>query len=129
MFGDHRGRGGVTSSHRPSDLTGGGAWPAQPGSPVEGLGEVGDQGPAFHREVGAYAKQRGIETLWCAGELTTHAAQAFGGARHFATVAEIVAAVKNHEAPACRAVVVKGSRFMRMEQVVAALAEGGAHAA
>lgn len=93
------------------------------------MGEVGDQGPAFHREVGAYAKERGIETLWCAGELMAHAAQAFGGARHFATVADLVAAVKNNEAPACRAVVVKGSRFMRMEQVVAALAGGGAHAA
>ena len=31
------------------------------------MGEVGDQGPAFHREVGAYASERGIETLWAAG--------------------------------------------------------------
>jgi UDP-N-acetylmuramoyl-tripeptide--D-alanyl-D-alanine ligase len=93
------------------------------------MGEVGDQGPAFHQEVGAYAQLRGIESLWCAGALSTHAAQAFAGARHFATVAELVAAVQNHEAPACNAVVVKGSRFMRMEQVVAALTAGGAHAA
>jgi UDP-N-acetylmuramoyl-tripeptide--D-alanyl-D-alanine ligase len=28
------------------------------------MGEVGDQGPAFHAEVGAYARQRGIEQLW-----------------------------------------------------------------
>ena len=27
------------------------------------MGEVGDQGPAFHAEVGAYAQQRGIEQL------------------------------------------------------------------
>lgn len=93
------------------------------------MGEVGDQGPAFHREVGAYAQQRGIEALWCAGELMAHAAQAFAGARYFATVADLIGAVKNNEAPACNAVVVKGSRFMRMEQVVAALTAGGAHAA
>lgn len=91
------------------------------------MGEVGDQGPAFHREVGAYAKERGIESLWCAGELMKHAAAEFPGARHFENVAALVAALK--EAPACNAVVVKGSRFMKMEQVVAALTAGGAHAA
>lgn len=93
------------------------------------MGEVGDQGPAFHREVGAYAVERGIDALWCAGTSTTHAAQAFAGARHFPTVADLVAAIERNETPACRAVVVKGSRFMRMEQVVAALKGGRAHAA
>jgi UDP-N-acetylmuramoyl-tripeptide--D-alanyl-D-alanine ligase len=91
------------------------------------MGEVGDQGPAFHREVGAYAQQRGIESLWVAGELMKHAASAFAGARHFDSVAALIAALG--EAPACNAVVVKGSRFMKMEQVVAALTAGGAHAA
>ena len=93
------------------------------------MGEVGDQGPAFHREVGAYARERGIETLWAAGALCAEAASAFGaGARHFATVAELLAALP--QAPVCRAVVAKGSRFMKMEQVVAALlaAPGGDHA-
>jgi len=89
------------------------------------MGEVGDQGPAFHREVGAYAQQRGIESLWVAGELMKHAASAFAGARHFDSVAALIAALG--EAPACNAVVVKGSRFMKMERVVAALrAPGGA---
>jgi len=91
------------------------------------MGEVGDQGPAFHREVGLYARQRGIESLWVAGELMRHAAAAFTGARHFESVAALLAALA--EAPACSAVVVKGSRFMKMEQVVAALTAGGAHAA
>ncbi len=93
------------------------------------MGEVGDQGPAFHREVGAYAKERGVETLWTVGDASRHAAIAFSGARHFATVAELLAALA--QAPDCRAVVVKGSRFMKTEQVVAALLAnaGGAHAA
>jgi UDP-N-acetylmuramoyl-tripeptide--D-alanyl-D-alanine ligase len=91
------------------------------------MGEVGDQGPAFHAEVGGYARQRGIETLWCTGELMRHAAQAFAGARHFASVEALVAELKH--APVAASIVVKGSRFMRMERVVAALMEGGAHAA
>jgi len=93
------------------------------------MGEVGDQGPAFHREVGAYAKERGIESLWTVGDASRHAASAFDGARHFASVAELLAALA--QAPDCRAVVVKGSRFMKTEQVVAALlaGAGGAHAA
>ncbi len=83
------------------------------------MGEVGDQGQEFHREVGAYARSRGIDALWTAGSASAHAAAAFGGARHFDTVANLIAALPG--APECAAVVVKGSRFMKMEQVVAAL--------
>ncbi len=90
------------------------------------MGEVGDQGPAFHAEVGAHARVRGIETVWCVGELMRHAAAA-ANARHFGTVAELLAALD--ETPPYSTVLVKGSRFMKMEQVVAALQAGGAHAA
>ncbi len=68
-----------------------------------------------------------VDSLWTAGDLSAHAAQAFGAARHFATVAALIATLA--EAPPIASVVVKGSRFMRMEQVVAALTAGGAHAA
>jgi UDP-N-acetylmuramyl pentapeptide synthase len=96
------------------------------------MGEVGNQGPAFHAEVGAYAKARGIDALWVAGAMSVHAAQAFQGARHFGAVESLIAALD--QAPPCNAVVVKGSRFMQMERVVAALlasssTPGGAHAA
>lgn len=84
------------------------------------MGEVGDQGPQFHAEVGAYARQMGIEHLWCAGSATEASAQAFGpGARRFADSAALAAAV--HEGPAVGSALVKGSRYMRMEHVVAAL--------
>jgi UDP-N-acetylmuramoyl-tripeptide--D-alanyl-D-alanine ligase len=84
------------------------------------MGEVGDQGPAFHREVGAYAAQRGVAQLWTAGSAARDAAAAYGpAARAFGSVAEMLLALA--EQPACAQALVKGSRFMKMEQIVAAL--------
>jgi UDP-N-acetylmuramyl pentapeptide synthase len=87
------------------------------------MGEVGSQGPEFHREVGAYACSRKISSLYALGSATRDAVQAFGeGARHFESVEELVKHVRG------RTILVKGSRFMRMERVVAALtgqAQGG----
>jgi UDP-N-acetylmuramoyl-tripeptide--D-alanyl-D-alanine ligase len=80
------------------------------------MGEVGDQGPAFHAEVGAYARERGIEQLYTLGEQ----AAAMQG-RHFADVDALKAAVLQ-ALPATESVLVKGSRFMKMERVVEAIA-------
>src|SRR5262245_42890727 len=58
------------------------------------MGEVGVQGAEFHREVGAYARARSIDSLLALGEATRDAVQAFGpGARHFGGVDELVAHV------------------------------------
>ncbi|MEZ0203617.1 MAG: UDP-N-acetylmuramoylalanyl-D-glutamyl-2, 6-diaminopimelate--D-alanyl-D-alanine ligase, partial [Ideonella sp.] len=58
--------------------------------------------------------------LWCAGEMASHIAAAYGpAARHFGTVAQLLSQIG--QAPAFSSVLVKGSRFMKMEQVVAAL--------
>jgi UDP-N-acetylmuramoyl-tripeptide--D-alanyl-D-alanine ligase len=93
------------------------------------MGEVGSQGPAFHREVGAYARERGIDRMLAAGELSREAADAFGaGATHYATVEELAASAAA-AAAGCGSVLVKGSRFMRMERVLPMLgqATGGHH--
>ncbi|NQW79851.1 MAG: UDP-N-acetylmuramoyl-tripeptide--D-alanyl-D-alanine ligase [Polaromonas sp.] len=84
------------------------------------MGEVGDRGPEFHTEIGAYALQRGIEQLVCTGELTLHAAEAFQGARHHLAFEALMADVQK-TLPDCASVLVKGSRFMKMERVVDAI--------
>ena len=94
------------------------------------MGEVGDEGPAFHREIGRHARAAGVERLFAAGALAREAVAAFGtGATHFDSVEALAADVAAH-AHGGVTVLVKGSRFMRMERVVAALtgeSPGGAH--
>lgn len=87
------------------------------------MGEVGDQGPAFHGEIGAYARARGIDTLWATGEAAPHAVAAFGAqGRHFASAEDLIGALPaSPAATQAAAILVKGSRFMRMERVVDAL--------
>jgi UDP-N-acetylmuramyl pentapeptide synthase len=92
------------------------------------MGEVGAQGVAFHAEAGAYARRRGIERLLAHGPLAIHAAMAFGGGRHFEHIGALNDAVRSHLAQ-CASIAVKGSRFMAMERVIAALTEEAAHAA
>jgi len=85
------------------------------------MGEVGDEGPDFHSEVGRYARERGISSVLALGESTAHTVAAFGpGARHFATMADLADALDRARDKGTT-VLVKGSRFMRMERVVAAL--------
>jgi UDP-N-acetylmuramoyl-tripeptide--D-alanyl-D-alanine ligase len=80
------------------------------------MGEVGPQGPEFHREIGAYARQKGVSRLLALGESSAHAVEGFGAAgQHFGDVEALVRAIEG------RTVLVKGSRFMRMERVVVAL--------
>jgi UDP-N-acetylmuramoyl-tripeptide--D-alanyl-D-alanine ligase len=94
------------------------------------MGEVGDQGPEFHREIGAYAKSRGIDALLGLGDMTGLAVKAFGeGGMHAGTVDALLELLAPYDRPASN-LLIKGSRFMRMERVVAALtgvAAGGAH--
>jgi UDP-N-acetylmuramoyl-tripeptide--D-alanyl-D-alanine ligase len=84
------------------------------------MGEVGEQGPAFHTEAGAEAKAAGIEHFYALGDLARSSVAAFPGAQHFDSMDALIAAVLR-QLPACNSILVKGSRFMRMERVVDAV--------
>jgi UDP-N-acetylmuramoyl-tripeptide--D-alanyl-D-alanine ligase len=85
------------------------------------MGEVGSDGPAFHVEIGAYAKQHGISLLVTLGQLALNSRDAFGhGASHFEQIEPLLKKLDECVTPAST-VLVKGSRFMKMERVVAYL--------
>ena len=86
------------------------------------MGELGDAAAQFHREIGITARELGIERLLALGALSAQAVQAFGpGAEHFAEI-ETLQRQLAAELDAQTTVLVKGSRFMKMERVVQACA-------
>jgi UDP-N-acetylmuramoyl-tripeptide--D-alanyl-D-alanine ligase len=98
------------------------------------MGELGETAADMHREIGAYAKRAQLERLLVLGELSKEMAAGFGaGAQHFESP-EALSAELNKQLTADTTVLVKGSRFMRMERVVALLLaetneKGSKHAA
>ncbi|HSD55172.1 MAG TPA: UDP-N-acetylmuramoyl-tripeptide--D-alanyl-D-alanine ligase [Burkholderiales bacterium] len=82
------------------------------------MGEVGVQGEAFHEEVGRYAKEAGVDRLIAVGTLARSAARAFGaGGEHLDSIEAVIARAQGLTALK-GTILVKGSRFMRMERVV-----------
>lgn len=91
------------------------------------MGELGADAAAMHASVGAQAKASGIDRLFAFGPLARSAADAFGtGSERFDHIQDLLNTLGDG-VPADVTVLVKGSRSMRMERVVAALsAEKGA---
>ena len=83
------------------------------------MGELGPQAPALHERVGELARTLGIQRLYGFGELARHAGTKFGrGSRHFEVPEALIDAL--HECMhAEMTVLIKGSRSMRMERIVA----------
>jgi UDP-N-acetylmuramoyl-tripeptide--D-alanyl-D-alanine ligase len=94
------------------------------------MGELGEHSAALHAEVGRFAREEGIDALLALGDASRGAVEAFGpNGRHFSDIDSITAAALA-ESRAGATVLVKGSRFMRMERVADALTgEEGGHAA
>jgi UDP-N-acetylmuramoyl-tripeptide--D-alanyl-D-alanine ligase len=89
------------------------------------MGELGDEGPAMHAEVGAFARAAGIDALIAVGPASAQAARAFGPqARHYDSI-DAAREAAQAEAAAGAVLLVKGSRFMQMERMADALAGGG----
>jgi UDP-N-acetylmuramoyl-tripeptide--D-alanyl-D-alanine ligase len=103
------------------------------------MGEVGNQGPEFHREVGAYAAVQGVNKLFTLGEQCQFAIAGFedtkktlsltASSSHFADMNLLIVQLRNElqgqiaHGNRHLNILVKGSRFMRMERVVQALLE------
>jgi len=82
------------------------------------MGELGAGAAQFHREIGIAARELGIEKMFAMGALSAGAVQEFGaGARHFDSVEALYSAL-DKELDEQTIVLVKGSRFMKMERVV-----------
>ncbi|WJF90653.1 UDP-N-acetylmuramoyl-tripeptide--D-alanyl-D-alanine ligase [Paraburkholderia bonniea] len=93
------------------------------------MGEVGDNGPAFHREIGAYARTRGIDALYALGPASLDACHAYGPeACHVADAVTLVERLQQAGFGPAATLLVKGSRFMQMERVVDALTHSQPHA-
>jgi UDP-N-acetylmuramoyl-tripeptide--D-alanyl-D-alanine ligase len=82
------------------------------------MGELGGDALRFHAETGDFARQLCIQRLLALGEMSRETVRAFGaGGQHFDDV-ESLCGVLGSELAAGTTVLVKGSRFMRMERVV-----------
>jgi UDP-N-acetylmuramoyl-tripeptide--D-alanyl-D-alanine ligase len=88
------------------------------------MGELGQEGAALHAQTGEEARRAGVDHLLTLGELSEAAARAFGsGAKHFREL-DALATALDGLLSADTTVLVKGSRFMRMERVVQHLING-----
>ncbi len=96
------------------------------------MGELGEQAEALHADVATYAKQQGVKQLWVTGEWGEVMTAAFGaGSKAFPSKDALIVhfteekgteekGTEEHTIDA-DVVLVKGSRYMKMEQVVTAL--------
>jgi len=80
------------------------------------MGEVGQDTAAMHTEVGDYAKKAGVDQLLVMGYDTRHTLEAFGAQAQFCETPEEVCVEILQLKPS--SILVKGSRFMKMERVV-----------
>lgn len=90
------------------------------------MGEVGDQGDAFHDEVLHYAAKQNLQSLWLHGGAMAQASTRTKIGLYQESLPQLIAMLQTAIRQAQNeqrhpSVWVKGSRFMRMERVVEAL--------
>jgi UDP-N-acetylmuramoyl-tripeptide--D-alanyl-D-alanine ligase len=101
--------------------------PSPRGLVLGDMGEVGDQEQSFHDEILRFAQSQAFDGIWLHGDAMRRASERTGIGRHQSTMDLLVSDLQSwiqshqahHEAPS---IWVKGSRFMKMERVIAALA-------
>ncbi|HTV52803.1 MAG TPA: UDP-N-acetylmuramoyl-tripeptide--D-alanyl-D-alanine ligase [Steroidobacteraceae bacterium] len=93
------------------------------------MAELGSFAAQSHAEIGAYARERGVERLFATGQLAALAVERFGpGGEWYPDAQALSGALGQIAGPQVR-MLIKGSRVNRLERVVAALvtasADGG----
>jgi UDP-N-acetylmuramoyl-tripeptide--D-alanyl-D-alanine ligase len=83
--------------------------------------ELGARSAEFHREIGAYARSKNISSLFALGEATRETVAAFGAAGAHAASLDDLLHMLRAAATQQATLLVKGSRSMQMERVVADL--------
>jgi UDP-N-acetylmuramoyl-tripeptide--D-alanyl-D-alanine ligase len=94
------------------------------------MGELGNAAQALHEQIGRQARVVGVSSIHALGELAFVAAGTFGpGSHHYpdreALIKGVRDALRERAGAGSVTVLVKGSRFMRMELVADALAADG----
>jgi UDP-N-acetylmuramoyl-tripeptide--D-alanyl-D-alanine ligase len=88
------------------------------------MAELGPDAPRYHREIGRFASQTGVDVLLAVGPLAAHYVEGqteIPAAVHVAGVPEALAALEDVLQPG-DCVLVKASRAMGLEAVAEALA-------
>lgn len=87
------------------------------------MGELGDDSVRLHREVGEAIRRAGVDRLFATGDLSRYAVESFGAnGVWFESVDALIDAMRS-TVTADVNILVKGSRFMRMERVVSAIGD------
>jgi len=85
------------------------------------MAELGPDSPALHRSIGERALRSGIDRLFCFGEQAREAAAAFGANAAIFDSIDALAVELRAESHAGVTILVKGSRCMRLDRLVAKL--------
>jgi len=87
------------------------------------MGELGISAKSLHQSAGEAARLHGVERFYGLGQLSKYAVDGFGkGAQHFLSIEELIA-VLQADLDKDVTLIIKGSRAMAMERIVAALVE------
>jgi UDP-N-acetylmuramoyl-tripeptide--D-alanyl-D-alanine ligase len=97
--------------------------PGRPWAVLGDMGELGGDALALHREIGAYARERGIERLFAVGPMSRETAAGFGTEATHLDHVDVLCATLPAILEGDVNLLVKASRMMRLEQVVDALSE------